>query len=300
LLTEADVVFLQQLINGLALGGIYALIAIGWTVVFGIVGLINWTHGEVFMIGAFVGYYLVTIYKMNLVLALVLAMFASALTACLINRLAYRPLRTSPRLASFITALGASIFLRYLAALIWEPHSRAYPKTMSFELLSLQIGGSTLQINTLHLFILAVTLLIMIFLQWFITRTMMGKAMLAASQDFEMIGLMGVNVERLIDLTFAVSGFLGGAAGVLVGVLYAIDPMMGSMAGLKGWAVAVIGGVGSISGAMICGLALGGVENLVSAYVSSGYRDIIAFVLMILTLIVVPTGLMGYKFEDKV
>ena len=159
---------------------------------------------------------------------------------------------------------------------------------------------STLTINTLQLFILTVSLVIMIFLQWFITRTMMGKAMLAASQDFEMIGLMGVNVERLIDLTFAVSGFLGGAAGVLVGVLYAIDPMMGSMAGLKGWAVAVIGGVGSISGAMIAGLSLGIAENIASAYISSGYRDLIAFLVMILVLVIKPTGLLGKNQGEKV
>lgn len=291
---------LQEILNGLALGGIYSLIAIGWTVVFGIVGLINWTHGEVFMIGAYVGYFLVSIFKTNLLVALIGAMLASALTACFINRAAYRPLRTSPRLASFITALGASTFLRYLAALIWEPRSRGYPQTMNIEVLTLRMGHSTLTINTLQLFILTVTLVIMIFLQWFITRTMMGKAMLAASQDFEMIGLMGVNVERLIDLTFGVSGFLGGAAGVLVGVLYAIDPMMGSMAGLKGWAVAVIGGVGSISGAMIAGLSLGIAENIASAYISSGYRDLIAFLVMILVLVIKPTGLLGSKFDEKV
>ncbi len=292
--------FLQQIINGLALGGIYSLIAIGWTVVFGIVGLINWTHGEVFMIGAFVGYFLVSVFKMNLLAALFLAMTAGLLTACFINRMAYRPLRSSPRLASFITALGASTFLRYLAALVWLPHVRAYPPTFNFKVLIFHLGSSVLTINTLQLFIFSVTLVIMIFLQWFITRTMMGKAMLAASQDFEMLGLMGVEVEKLIDLTFAVSGFLGGAAGVLVGVLYAIDPMMGSMAGLKGWAVAVIGGVGSISGAMISGLLLGIAENIAAGYISSGYRDVIAFSVMILTLIVKPTGLMGFKFEEKV
>ena len=161
-------------------------------------------------------------------------------------------------------------------------------------------GESSLTINSLQLFIFAVTLIIMALLQWFITRTMMGKAMLAASQDFEMVGLMGVEVEKLVMLTFGVSGMLGGAAGVLVGVLYAIDPMMGSMAGLKGWAVAVLGGVGSISGAMVAGLLLGIAENVSSAYISSGYRDAIAFIAMILTLIVKPTGLMGFKFEEKV
>jgi branched-chain amino acid transport system permease protein len=294
------VLFLQQIINGLALGGIYSLIAIGWTVVFGIVGLINWTHGEVFMIGAFTGYFLVAKFGMNLLLALLVAMLVSALVACGINRLAYRPLRTSPRLASFITALGASTFLRYLAALLWEPHARAYPPTFRFAVISLGAGASSLSINTLQLFIFAVTLAIMLVLQWFISQTMMGKAMLAASQDFEMLGLMGVEAEHLVTLTFAVSGLLGGAAGVLVGVLYAIDPMMGAMAGLKGWAVAVLGGIGSISGAMLGGLLLGVAENIAAAYISSGYRDVIAFLVMILTLVIKPTGLMGFKFEEKV
>ena len=293
-------VLVQQIINGLALGGIYSLIAIGWTVVFGIVGLINWTHGEVFMIGAFTGFFLVSVFKMNLILALIIAMLVSGLVAMMIDRLAYRPLRTSPKLAAFITALGASTFLRYLAALTWEPHARAYPATFNFNVMHIPFGDSTLTVNSLQVFIFTVTLIIMALLQWFITRTMMGKAMLAASQDFEMVGLMGVEVEKLVRMTFGVSGMLGGAAGVLVGVLYAIDPMMGSMAGLKGWAVAVLGGVGSISGAMIAGLLLGVAENISSAYISSGYRDAIAFVVMIFTLVVKPTGLMGFKFEEKV
>ena len=291
---------LQQLINGLATGGIYALIAIGWTVVFGIVGLINWTHGEVFMIGAFVGYLLITTFNVNLFTALIVAMLASGFTAYLLNRFAYRPLRNGPRLALFITALGASTFLRNLASLIWEPHARAYPPTFEFSVLTLQLGGSTLTINSLQLFILAITLIIMAFLQWFITYTMMGKAMLAASQDLEAVSLMGVEVDRIINITFIVSGLLGGAAGVLVGVMYAIDPMMGAMAGLKGWAVAVLGGVGSITGAMIAGLLLGVAENMSSAFISSGYRDAIAFIVMVLTLVIKPSGLLGFKFEEKV
>lgn len=291
---------LQQIINGLALGGIYSLIAIGWTVVFGIIGLINWTHGEVFMIGAFAGFLLITNFKINLIAALILAMLISGIVACLIDQAAYRPLRSGPRLALFITALGASTFLRYLAAIVWEPHARAYPATFEFAVLNFSLGGQTLTVNSLQLFIFGVTLVIMAFLQWFITRTMMGRAMLAASQDFEMVSLMGVEVERLIKITFFVSGMLGGAAGVLVGVLYAIDPMMGAMAGLKGWAVAVLGGVGSITGAMIAGLLLGVAENVSSAFISSGYRDAIAFVAMVLTLVIKPTGLLGFKFEEKV
>lgn len=291
---------LQQLINGLALGGIYSLIAIGWTVVFGIVGLINWTHGEVFMIGAFVGYLLITHFHLNLFAALIIAMIASGFTAFLLERLAYRPLRTGPKLALFITALGASTFLRNLAALVWEPHARAYPPTFDFSVTTYEFAGGVLTINSLQVFIFSVTLVIMIGLQWFISRTLMGKAMLAASQDIEAVSLMGIEVNKLVTLTFWVSGLLGGAAGVLVGVLYAIDPMMGAMAGLKGWAVAVLGGVGSITGAMVAGLLLGVAENISSNYISSGYRDAIAFVVMILTLVIKPTGLMGFKFEEKV
>ncbi len=291
---------LQQIINGLALGGVYALIAIGWTVVFGIVGLINWTHGEVFMIGAFAGYLVITAYQVNFFVALAIAMFIGGLVAYLIERLAYRKLRTGPKLALFITALGASIFIRNLAAIIWEPQARAYPPTFESTVMTWQLGSTVLTVNTLQIFIFAVTLVIMAFLQWFITRTLMGKAMLAASQDLEAVSLMGVDVNRLITITFWVSGMLGGAAGVLVGVLYAIDPMMGAMAGLKGWAVAVLGGVGSISGAMVAGLLLGVIENVSTTFISSGYRDAIAFVIMIATLIIKPTGLMGFKFEDKV
>lgn len=291
---------LQQIINGLALGGIYSLIAIGWTVVFGIIGLINWTHGEVFMIGAYVGFLLITHFQMNFFAALAIAMLASGLTAYLIEKLAYRPLRNGPRLALFITALGASTFFRNLAALIWEPHSRAYPPTFDFTIMNFEFGNSVLTINSLQMFIFTVTLVIMAFLQWYITRTMMGKAMLAASQDMEAVSLMGVEADKLVTITFWVSGLLGGAAGVLVGVLYAIDPMMGAMAGLKGWAVAVLGGVGSITGAMVAGLLLGVAENISSVYISSGYRDAIAFVVMILVLVIKPTGLMGFKFEEKV
>lgn len=291
---------LQQIINGLAVGGVYALIAIGWTVVFGIVGLINWTHGEVFMIGGFAGYLIITYYNVNFFVALVLAMLIGGLVAYLIERLAYRALRTGPKLALFITALGASIFIRNLAAIIWEPQARAYPPTFETTVMSWQLGSTILTVNSLQILIFVVTLVIMAFLQWFITRTMMGKAMLAASQDLEAVSLMGVEVNRLITITFWVSGMLGGAAGVLVGVLYAIDPMMGAMAGLKGWAVAVLGGVGSISGAMVAGLLLGVIENISTSFISSGYRDAIAFIIMIATLVIKPTGLMGFKFEDKV
>ena len=293
--------FLQQIINGLALGGIYSLIAIGWTVVFGIVGLINWTHGEVFMIGAFTGYFLVAKFGMNL-LAGAPPRHARERPGGLRDQPSGLPPPPHQPPAGLVHHRPRRVHLPPLSRrrCLWEPHARAYPPTFRFEVLSLSIGGSALTVNTLQVFIFGITLAIMVFLQWFITRTMMGKAMLAASQDFEMVGLMGVEAETLVTLTFAVSGLLGGAAGVLVGVLYAIDPMMGSMAGLKGWAVAVLGGIGSISGAMVGGLLLGVAENISSAYISSGYRDVIAFLVMILTLVIKPTGLMGFKFEEKV
>jgi branched-chain amino acid transport system permease protein len=297
------VVFLQQVINGLALGGTYSLIAIGWTTVFGVVGVINWTHGEVYMISAYVGYFLVTLAHLGLVPALLVSALVGGTLAVLIDKTCYKPLRrtNAPRLAFFITALGASTFLRYSATAFWRPDARSYPKVMEFRLVKLlEIDGQVLTINSLQLYIIGLTLVIMVLLQLFLTKNKMGKAMLAASQDLQTLSLMGVESERLISLTFLISGMLGGIAGVFMGVLYAINPMMGALAGLKGWAVAIMGGVGSITGSMIGGVFLGIVENLVSGFVSSGYRDAIAFTIMIIVLLVKPTGLLGFKFEEKV
>jgi len=299
-------VILQQVVNGLALGGIYALIAIGWTTVFGVVGLINWTHGDIFMIGAYIGFFAIKDFGCGIFTALGLAMLLSGILAWLVDRLAYRPLRGAPRLALFITALGASTFLRNMGLILWEPHSRAYPEVVQTKVINLvRWGQGTITINSLHLLIIIASGLVMIGLQLFITRTRVGKAMLAAAQDMEATELMGVEVGQLIGVTYFVSGLLGGAAGVLVGVLYAIDPLMGAMAGLKGWAVAVLGGVGSITGAMVGGLLLGVAENIAGGLVIhgfslSGYKDAIAFVIMIMTMLLKPNGLFGQKLEEKV
>lgn len=294
-------IFLQQIINGLAVGSIYALIAIGWTTVFGIVGVINWTHGEIFMFGAFSGYFAITKLHMSFFPALCFAMLISGGIAVLTDKLFYKPLRTAARFALFITALGASTFYRYLASNLWSPNPRAYPAILKFRMIELlQIGDQKLMISNMHLLILLTTIAIMVVLQLFISKTRMGKAMLAASQDFATVGLMGVEANRLITLTFLISGMLGGAAGVMVGALYAIDPMMGAMAGLKGWSVAILGGVGSITGSMIAGVCLGILESLTSGFVSTGYRDAIGFIIMILVLVVKPTGFLGFKFDEKV
>ena len=294
-------VFFQQIINGLAVGSIYALIAIGWTTVFGIVGVINWTHGEIFMFGSFTGYFAITKLHMSFFPALCFAMLVSGGIAVLTDKIFYKPLRTAARLALFITALGASTFYRYLASILWSPNPRAYPSILKFRMIELfHVGEQTLVISNLHLMILLTTIAIMVVLQLFISKTKTGKAMLAASQDFATVGLMGVEANRLITLTFLISGMLGGAAGVMVGALYAIDPMMGAMAGLKGWSVAILGGVGSITGSMIAGVCLGIAESLTSGFISTGYRDAIGFFIMILVLVVKPTGFLGFKFDEKV
>jgi branched-chain amino acid transport system permease protein len=291
----------QQIVNGLAIGGIYSLIAIGWTTVFGIVGVINWTHGEVYMIGAFVGYFAIALFHMSLLPALVVSVIVSGCVAVSIDRFCYKPLRTASRLALLITALGVSMFLRYLCAALWTPDPRAYPKVLNYSLIHLfSLGGQEITINSMHLTIVFLTLLIMAGLEIFLATSKVGKAMLAAAQDFETIGLMGVEANQLIAVTFFLSGALGGAAGVFVGVLYDVDPMMGALAGLKGWVVAILGGVGSITGSLIAGIVLGILESLVSGFVSTGYRDAIGFVIMIVVLLVKPTGLLGFKFEEKV
>jgi len=297
------VVFLQQIINGLAQGGIYSLIAIGWTTVFGIVGVINWTHGEVYMLGAYTGYFITTYLSVPMFPALLISMAAGAAVAVLVDQFSYKPLRKKGVLAAtgFITALGVSTILRYTASAVFTVNPRAYPQLADQRLINLvTIGDTPLTISSLHLSILFGTVVIMVCLELFMKKTLTGKAMLAASQDMQTLGLMGVNAERLIKVTFAISGALGAAAGFFIGTIYAINPMMGALAGLKGWSCAILGGIGSITGSLVGGIILGIVENLTAGFISTGYKDAIGFAVMILVLLIKPSGLMGYKFEEKV
>jgi branched-chain amino acid transport system permease protein len=297
------VVFLQQIINGLAQGGIYSLIAIGWTTVFGIVGVINWTHGEVYMLGAYTGYFITTYLHIPMIPALLISMAVGAVIAMLVDQFSYKPLRKKGVLAAtgFITALGVSQILRYTASAAFSPNPRAYPQLVDQKLITLlKIGDQTITISSLHLFILCGTIVIMICLELFMRKTLTGKAMLAASQDMQTLGLMGVNAEKLIKVTFAISGALGAAAGFFIGTIYAINPVMGALAGLKGWSCAILGGIGSITGSLVGGVLLGIVENLTAGYISTGYKDAIGFAVMIFVLLIKPSGLMGYKFEEKV
>lgn len=296
-------VVIQQIINGLAQGGIYALIAIGWTTVFGIVGVINWTHGEVYMIGAYVGYFLTTYGHLSFVSALLVSMAGGALLAVVIDRLGYRPLRKKGALmkSGFITALGLSTFVRYSANAGFTANPRTYPELLKFNLITLfRMGETEITISSIHLMILIGSVIIMAVLQLFFTRTMTGKAMMAASQDMKTLSLMGADPEKLVMVTFAISGALGAAAGFFMGTLYTVFPTMGALAGLKGWACAILGGIGSITGSLLGGLLIGIAETITSGLINPGYKDIVSFVIMIAVLLIKPTGLMGYKFEEKV
>jgi len=290
--------FLEQLLNGLTLGSTYALIALGYTMVYGIVQLINFAHGEVYMIGAFVGLFLVTVLGVNIVVALVGAMLFCMLVGMLIERVAYRPLRgKSSRLSALISAIGVSIFLQTLLALIAGTNTRSYPNIINNQTYNLGFA----EVSLLQIIILGLSALLMIGLQVMIHKTRIGKAMRASSQDLDASYLMGINVNRVISFTFAIGSALAAAGGIMVGMYYnAVWPYMGMMAGLKAFAAAVLGGIGSIPGAMIGGLTLGVLEIMGVAYLTSSYKDAIAFGILILVLLIRPQGLLGQKITKKV
>lgn len=290
--------FLEQFLNGLTLGSTYALIALGYTMVYGIIQLINFAHGEIYMFGAFVGLFLVTVLGVNIGVALIGAMLFCMLLGMLIERIAYRPLRgKSSRLSALISAIGVSIFLSTLMVLIRGPNTTRYPEVMSIT--NYQFGS--ISVSSLQIIILIVAGILMVALQVMVKKTRIGKAMRACSQDLEASYLMGVNVNRVISFTFAIGSALAAAGGVLVGIYYnAVWPYMGTMAGLKAFAAAVLGGIGSIPGAMLGGLTLGILEIFGVAYLSSSYKDAIAFAILILVLIIRPQGILGQKKMKKV
>lgn len=289
--------WIQQLINGISLGSIYALIALGYTMVYGIIKLINFAHGDVFMIGAFVGFYAITGWKLSFFPALLTAMAVCAILGVVIERIAYKRLRHSARIAALITAIGVSLFIEYITIYIRGAQPEAYPNVFPSQ--TFEIFGVT--INSQSLFILAVSLTLMVILQFIVHRTKIGKAMRAVSYDTEAARLMGINVDTTISATFAIGSALAGAAGVVFGIYYTkIDPLMGIIPGLKAFVAAVLGGIGIIPGAMIGGLVLGIVETAVSALGYSLWRDAAAFIILILILIFRPSGLFGKNIREKV
>lgn len=289
--------FLQQIINGLAQGSIYALIGIGFALIFGVLGLVHFAHGEVYMIGAFLGFMLVSVFHLDVFSSLLLAMLGAAILGVIVESVAFRPLRKAPDVAPMVCTLGLSVVLQNVAALIWGSDTKSIPDTIPNQVVPF-LGA---QISFQQVFIFAVSILLMLALQYVLYRSKIGRAIRATAQNKDAAALMGVNIDTVIASTFAVGSSLGGAAGVLVGVYYnAFYPMMGFMAGLKAFTATVLGGLTSVPGAVLGGLILGVAENLGAAYISSGYRDIFAFAILILVLLIKPSGILGRGIQEKV
>lgn len=290
--------WLQQLVNGVSLGSIYALIALGYTMVYGIIKLINFAHGDVFMIGAFVGFYAISSWGLGFFPALIIAMIICAILGVVIERLAYKRLRNATRIAALITAIGVSLLIENLVIYFRGPQLESYPKDL---IANEKINIFGADISSQSLLILAVSLSLMIILQFVVHKTKIGKAMRAVSHDAEAAKLMGINVDNTISATFAIGSALAGAAGVIFGLYYTkIDPLMGVIPGVKAFIAAVLGGIGSIPGAMTGGMLLGVVETTVSALGFSLWRDAAAFIILIIILIFRPAGIFGKNTREKV
>lgn len=289
--------FMQQVINGLSLGSIYALMALGYTMVYGIIKLINFAHGEVYMTGAFIGYLLVSNLRIGFLPSLILTMAICAILGMLIERIAYKPVRKAPRIASLITAIGVSYLLQNGMIQWMGPQVRSFPQVVTNKVYKL----GSFSVNRIQLIIFGTTLLLMVSLQLIIQKTKMGKAMRAVSIDPEAAQLMGINSDSVITFTFMLGSALAGAAGVLVGLYYnSINPMMGYAPGLKAFIAAVLGGIGIIPGAMFGGVAIGLIETMVAGYGNSMIRDAVVYGILILILLFRPAGLLGKNVKEKV
>ena len=292
-------IFISNLISGIRLGSIYAIIALGYTMVYGIAKMLNFAHGDVIMIGAYSAF--VALYRANLPLpiALIISIIISTLLGVIIERLAYKPLRQASSLAVLITAIGVSYFLQNLALLIWGSAAKIFPTILDYG--SINLFNDQLKISYQMLITITVCIVIMILLNLFIKKTKIGKAMRACSEDKEAAALMGINVDNIISLTFAIGSGLAAIAALLLCAAYpTVTPTLGSMPGIKAFTAAVIGGIGSIPGALLGGLLLGVIEIIVKAYGLSELTDAIAFGVLILVLLFKPTGLLGKKVKEKV
>ena len=273
---------LQQIINGLSLGSIYALIALGYTMVYGIIKLINFAHGDIYMIGAFIGLYCGKNLGLSLLPTLIISMIGAALCGVIIEKVAYKPLRNSPRITLLITAIGISLLLENGMKLAVGSSPKAFPKLLSTEVIKL----GSLSLETSKILMLVVSIMLVVFLQFIVFKTKIGKAMRAASYDIEAASLMGINVNNIISITFAIGSALAGAAGVLVSLAFkVVEPYMGMIPGLKAFIAAVLGGIGSIPGALIGGLLIGLTETLTKAYISTILSDAIVFAILIIILL---------------
>jgi len=301
--------FFQQLINGLTLGMIYGLIAIGYTMVYGIIGMINFAHGEIYMIGAFLAVISFTVLglagmtsvPLALIIVLLVAMVFTAAYGWTLERIAYRPLRGSPRLAPLISAIGASIFLQNYVQLTQGARVKPLAPVISGGVTLWEQAGFSVQVTYVQMLIGVLTVLLMTAFALFIQRTPFGRAQRAVEQDRTMAQLVGINVDRTISLTFVLGATLAAVAGVMVTLYYGVvDFFIGFLAGIKAFTAAVLGGIGSLPGAMLGGLILGLTEAFWSAYFATEYKDVAAFSLLVLVLIFRPTGLLGRPEVEKV
>ena len=308
-------IFLQQIINGLVLGSIYALIALGYTMVYGVLGIINFAHGEVLMIGAMVSLSLLRLILsltsdlpgwLTLLIVLPITMAVCAGLSYWIERIAYRPLRHAPRLAPLISAIGMSILLQTIAMLIWSRNPMTYPQLLPSS--PIEIGATGATITGKEIVIIVVALTVMCGLLFLVEKTKLGRAMRATAEQTQIASLMGVNPNRVISITFMLGGALAGLAGVMIASNYGnVHFYMGFIPGLKAFTAAVLGGIGNLQGAMLGGLLLGLIESLGAGYIGeltggvfgSNYQDIFAFLVLILVLVLRPTGLLGEKVSDR-
>lgn len=296
---------LQHIINGVSLGSIYALIALGYTMVYGILQLINFAHSDVYMVGAFAAYYTASLLGIQsspgvstLVTLLAAAMIVCSLLGLAIERFAYRPLRKAPKLNILITAIGVSLFLQYSGQVVFGADPKVFPTVLEDWVLA-DLGGVALK--SLDVAVFLVTVAMMLLLNFLIYHTKIGKAMRAVSTNMTVAAMMGVNINRVIAFTFVVGSSLAGVGSVLVGMKYPkIDPLMGMLIGLKAFVAAVLGGIGNIGGAVLGGIIMGLSEEMVVGYLSSTYRDALAFGLLILILVFRPAGLLGKNTVEKV
>ncbi len=290
---------LSHLLNGLSLGSVYAIIALGYTMVYGIAKMLNFAHGDVIMIGAYISFCAIHYWNLPPALGVALAMLVCTVLGILIERLAYKPLRQATSLAVLITAIGMSYLLQNSALLIWGSNTKSYPDIIQLDSISLLGGQLTIKAETIVTVLACIV--IMIVLTLFTNKTKMGKAMRVVSEDKGAAELMGINVNLTISITFAIGSALAAIAGVLLCSAYpALTPTTGSMPGIKAFTAAVFGGIGSIPGAMIGGILLGVIEILGKAYISMELGDAFVFAVLIIVLLVKPTGLLGKKAHEKV
>lgn len=290
-------IFMQQLINGLSLGSIYALLALGYTMIYGIIKIIHFAHGDVYMLGAFFGYYTINVWHFNFIMALFGSMIFCALVGMLIEFVAYRPLRHSSRIAVLITAIGVSYFLENGMSVLFSGDTRDFPQVIK----QVNYEWFGIRITNIQLLIFATTIILMIILQLIVKKTKMGRAMRAAAADPVAAELMGININGTISFVFAIGSAMAGAAGVLIGLYYnSIEPTMGLTPGIKAFVAAVVGGVGSIPGAAVGAVIIGCLESLMQAIGFSAFKDADVYVVLIIVLLFLPAGLFGNKQPEKV